>query len=449
MSVLRPGILSRNAVVLLLIGSFLIFSSTLTAAQTCTVNASPGTPDASFNAKFTENGPGTGYEPVGMAGWTGGDSTYSVQLPNGDSAFFFSDSYIGEYPALSGDGTVTSDANGLRTRAPNCSAPLCSPPTSLYHAHNSVVVQSASTGALSTLVGPKDPTNGYSTSYFAPATALVTGHWYWMGDSVVVQVDSAGTKKLWTFLMEFDGSFAYYGSAIAQLSLPDLAIESITPLSNVPSGNVVHWGTALWQDGTFGASTLYIYGVEDNSQAGRFPFVAMVNPGLGVASVADTNNWYVWNGNSWVTGLTSAAQIIGAPNDPNNAGDFVSSEFSVKKVRSGAGTTFLMVAQDTKVPYGTWKDIVLYSACQPQGPFSAKQVVYSTPETGATTVPGMTGSQSLYGILLTYNPHLHPQFTSNGQLLISYDLNSSNSGDLVYADAYRPRFIRVKIAGLK
>lgn len=61
----------------------------------------------------------------------------------------------------------------------------------------------------------------------------------------------------------------------------------------------------------------------------------------------------------------------------------------------------------------------------------------------------MTSSQSLAGTILTHNPHAQPQYTSNGQRLISYDLNASNSGDLVYADTYRPKFIRVKIAGLK
>jgi len=436
---IRPTKTSRMWVAILLTFSFPTLASIDLIAQTCTVAAGTGTPDSYFNSEYTENGPGTGKEPLGMPGWSGADSTYSVLLPSGDTAFFFSDSYVGQYPTLSGDGTVTTNSNGLRTRTANCGAPLCNPPTNLYHAHNSIVVQSASTGQLSTLMGPKDPTSGYSTSYFAPATGPVTGHFYWMGDSVVVQVDSAGTKKLWTFVMEWDGSFNYYGSAIAQLSLPSLAIESITPLSNVPSGNVVHWGTAQWLDGSYGNYYLYVYGIEDNGQNGRYPFIALTNPTLGVSGVANTNNWYVWNGKSWVTGLTNAVQIIGAPNDPNNAGDYVSSE----------GTTYLLVAQDTKVAFGTWKNITLYSACRPQGPFSAKDVVYSTPETGSTKVPGMTSSQSLTGIILTYNPHLHPQFTSNGQLLISYDLNASNSGDLLYADTYRPKFIRVKVAGLK
>src|ERR1700730_14745007 len=158
----------RMSVALLL--SLVSFASPGLVAQTCTVTAGTGTPDSYFDSEYSENGPGTGKEPVGMAGWTGADSAYSVLLPTGDTAFFFSDSYIGEYPALSGDGTVTTNSNGLRTRVPNCGAPLCSPPTSLYHSHNSIVVQRATSGQLSTLVGPKDPTSGYSTSYFAPAT---------------------------------------------------------------------------------------------------------------------------------------------------------------------------------------------------------------------------------------------------------------------------------------
>jgi hypothetical protein len=205
----------------------------------------------------------------------------------------------------------------------------------------------------------------------------------------------------------------------------------------------------MWLDGGYGAYSLYIYGMQGNNPNGKLPFIARAYPSLGLDGIADTNNWSVWNGSQWAAGLTNAAPIVGAPGDPLNSGASISDEYSVKKVRSGAGTTYLLVAQDTKVPYGAWKDIVLYSACSPQGPFSAKQIVYSTPETGARQVPGMTPTQSLSGQLLTYNPHAHPQFTDRGELLISYNLNASNSGDLIYADAYRPRFIRVHIQGLR
>src|SRR3954452_16644155 len=162
-----------------------------TSAQTCNIDARTGTSNSQFDSIFTQDGPGTGLEPVGHAGWTGADSTYSILLPNGDTAFFFSDSYIGESPVLAGDGSVTTDVNGLRTRIANCGAPLCDPPTNLYHAPNSVVVRNALTGALTTLTGPADLTNGYATSYFAPPGAAATGHFFWMGDSTVVQIDSA------------------------------------------------------------------------------------------------------------------------------------------------------------------------------------------------------------------------------------------------------------------
>jgi len=182
---------------------------------------------------------------------------------------------------------------------------------------------------------------------------------------------------------------------------------------------------------------------------GKVPYIARVNVALGYAAVANTNNWTVWNGGAWVPGLANAAQIIGAPSDPNNAGDQISDEFSVKKVNTNKGSVYLLLGMDTTAPFGAWKDVTLYSACNPQGPFSAKRVVYSTPETGSVKVPGMTGSQTLAGTLLVYNPHLHPQFTTKAGLLISYNLNSSKSQDLIYADVYRPRFIRIKIKGLR
>src|SRR5258708_39438060 len=168
----RPGanFLGRMAVALL-VAITLVYGIPLSvSAQTCTVNSKAGTPDAVFDAIWTQNGPGTGSEPVGRPGWTGADSSYSIVLPTGDSAFFFSDSYIGEFPAVSGDGTVSTDANGLRTRAVNCGAPLCNPPTSLYRAHNSVVIRNSVTGTLTTLAGAPDVT-GYSTSHFAPPLA--------------------------------------------------------------------------------------------------------------------------------------------------------------------------------------------------------------------------------------------------------------------------------------
>ena len=425
---------------------FVIFSS-LSVAQTCGLQFRTGSADPAFDSVFTQNGPGAGLEPVGAAGWTGGDSTYSIELPNGDTAFFFSDSYIGESPRLAGDGTVSTSPAGLRTREANCFPPLCDPPTVLYRAHNSVVVRNKITGTLTTLTGPKDVT-GYSTSYFSPAGGAATGRFYWMGDSAVIQTGDDGTKKLWVFLLEFDNSWAFHGTAIAQLSLPSLAIESIQPLLNLQDTSSAHWGASLYLEGTFGNYTLYVYGMNASTTQKR-PFVARTSMVGNLLEASNTLNWSVWNGNGWSRDFATAAPVIGAPGDPNNASDSISDEFSVKRVDTNSGPVFLLVGMDTTPVFGAWKDVTIYTSCNPAGPFSAKSVVYSTPETGYDRVPGMAAGQFLSGNMFTYNPHLHPQFTSKGKLLISYNINAGRSNDLLFADTYRPRFIRVPVRELR
>jgi hypothetical protein len=448
------------------------------SAQTCTVKAGAGVPDTTFDRTFTQNGPGQigpngkTLEPPSRPGWTGGDSLYSVYLPmTGETAFFFSDSYIGQAPPLAGDGTATTSSTGLRTRAVNCNPSFgCYPATNLYRAHNSIVVRDFLGTTLRTITGVA-PAGGYSSSYFVPATE---GHFYWVGDSVL-GVDEHRRPKVFTFLMEWDASLNYYGAAIAQLSVPSLSIDVIQPILNDPQSDPVHWGVStMLQPGPNGLA-LYIYGIEDyvpypafSFVRYRMPHVARVNLGLGLAGIADAADWEVYDSASgWVPDILSSSRLIGDSSDPNNANDSIGEMFTVNKIHSAAGTTYLLVSQDTdpnttitvdnlpSPPDGpgpvflyTAKDIVLYSACTPEGPFSAKSVVYSTPETQANTVLGMLSGQTLDGHLWTYGQGAHPQFTRDGELLISYSVNSDDSGDLIYADAYRPKFIRVPIAGL-
>jgi hypothetical protein len=460
--------------------SFVWFTSHALVGQTCNVHAGPASPDLTFDNDFTQNGPGQPapdgqtQEPSNIPGWTGGDSTYSVYLPmTGETAFFFSDSYVGQAPPQTGDGTAYTDANGLRTRAINCDTSFgCYPPTNLYRAHNSIVVRNALGTVERTISGPI--VGGYSTSYFVPADAASTGHFYWVGDPFLVTM--AGGPKVLLPLMEFDFFLNYYGAAIAQLSLPTLSIDSITPIVNDPAGDPVHWGISTMVQTAFGGPTLYVYGIEDQVPFPPFtfiryrvPHVARVDLRLGLAGITDMNHWQVFNLSSgWVSNnILASSPIIGAAGDLNNAGDSIGEGFTVSHIRSAVGSTYLLVSEDTNPnttltvdnlpgpPNGpgpvfesTAKDIIIYSSCTPQGPFSPKQVVYSTPETQASTVTGMTAGQTLYGHLWTYNPVAHPQFNLGGGLLVSYNVNSDDSGDLIYADAYRPKFIRIPILSL-
>jgi hypothetical protein len=87
---------------------------------------------------------------------------------------------------------------------------------------------------------------------------------------------------------------------------------------------------------------------------------------------------------------------------------------------------------DTSQSLGAWKDIVTYVATSPTGPWTKRTVVYSTPETGQ-------------GKLVVYNPKGHVEFTLDGEFLISYCINSLAPDEVVDADKYRPRFIRVPL----
>ncbi|HEV8430871.1 MAG TPA: hypothetical protein VGQ41_23415 [Pyrinomonadaceae bacterium] len=417
---------------LITLALFITAWATSAGAQVCEIKPTLGQIDIVFEKQFTRNGPG----------WTGADSTYSVVLPNGDSAFFFSDSYIAEDPPRAGDGTVTVDANGIRRRQVNCYPPLCDPPSSLFRANNSVVVRNRTNGSLRTLVGPRNDSE-LSTSFFSLPTGSPANHFFWVGDSAVVQLGRQ--KKLWVFLMEFDSKLAYHGSAIAQLSLPALKVESIERLTGT-GDSTVSWGSALMLEGP----VLYIYGLQNKQTInGKVPYLAKVDPRAGLKAVADTSRWRVWNGKAWVKGLRNAAQLLGAPNDPKNARDQISDEFSVKKLHTKAGDVYVLVGMDTTVPFGHWKNITLYSACRPEGLWSAKHVVYTTPEAESRRVPGMSESEALAGPMVVYNPHLHPQFIRDQGILISYNTNTSKGQDLLFADTYRPRFIRVRIEGLQ
>lgn len=417
----------------------------------CEISVGKGESAKEWNDIFTRNGPG----------WTGADTTVSIELPNGDSAFFFSDSFIAEHPAKPGDGSVYTNSNGLRLRKPNCLPPICGPaPEVIHYVYNSVVVRSKDGKTIRTLTGEKDKF-GYSTAYFKPKDPD-PNYMYWMGDPILVEF--GGKKKIWMFLNEwsvarpFDKSFwiKYRAQAIAQMDADTLAIEKIVDLKNKTDEAV--WGISLWLDERNGRKELYIYGMRNEGDiktdkrstvaiADKYKklYIAKTDASKGLESVVDVKNWTAWDGRSFTKDLNKRRSII-----PEN--DSISDELGIRRLNVNGKPSFVMVTFDTSVGYSEWKDLYLYSACEPQGPFVKKHQFYRTPTAGQTVLPGMVGSESLQSGLSVYNPHLHPQFIEDGRLLVSYNSNlpfGSKPGDSIYADFYRPRFVWVPIDGLK
>jgi uncharacterized protein DUF5005 len=214
-------------------------------------------PDPALDQLWTRSGPG----------WTGGDGTFSVALPDGRIAWIFGDSFLG---------TVNLDRSRSR------SSPFV---------RNALVVQNGAT--LTTM-------NQGNRDWLRPTTS---GHWYWPADGTVAN------GKLHVFLSEFQpastaSGYQRVGQKVAVLSLPTLALEKTV---DKPIGNAT-WGRSILEEG----STAYIYGTEEASgvkyaHLARAPLANLLGP------------WQYWNGTAWTSDANTSARIL----------DHVSAQYSV------------------------------------------------------------------------------------------------------------------------
>ena len=141
--------------------------------------------------------------------------------------------------------------------------------------------------------------------------------------------------------------------------------------------------------------------------------VARVRP----ASIGDFAAWRYWDGAGWSPQIARTAPLgLGGP------------ELSVTPVASGPlKGKFLLVSMHIE------RELYIRIGSSPVGPFGPRINVYSTPEAG-------TG-KGIY----TYNAKAHPNLSTPGEWLISYNVNSTDWGEnLGNGDIYRPRFLKLR-----
>ncbi len=358
----------------------------LPAIAQCTLPGVPtaGVVDSTFDAYVTENGPG----------WTGADGTYSLPLPDGTNLWMWSDSYIGTV-----DPTTRLRQGYLLT------------------AHNSLTVLNQSTGSWTTVGYPPQ-----TTSYFVPKNK---DDWFWQGAGYVIE-SSAGTYQIEIMLLEWTGSFELVGHSIASLSWPSLAIKAITPVAGLDTS--LEWGTKILHLGGY----YYIYGLKDPGTDTKTPYVART---ASIENLADATKWQFWNATQaeWLAGESNATAMHGVA--------AITPEYSVDQMSYNGGNFYLMTGMNPlNPPYPLWNAVTTWYSCFPQGPWSHKTTVYTTPEAGANGCK--------VGTLFTYNAKAHTEFTDADGILISYNVNANDSKDLVCANDYKPRFIRIQIPGV-
>lgn len=237
--------------------------------------------------------------------------------------------------------------------------------------------------------------------------------WYWLGAGYV-----APNGQLHVGLNRYDKfgpgiwDWTWNQSSIATV---DPTTWEVTGIQPVELESDVQWTS--WYERTQGKT--YIYGVDDQG-ALKQAHVARV-PGHDISRV---DKWEFWTGSGWSRDAADSAPIL----------DHVANEYSVTEFRDG----YLMVTHDTSEAFSS--QVVAYTACSPTGPFVNKTPLFSTPETGLW---GSYGDPNIF----TYNSHVHPQFSDDSELLISYNVNTFDN-EHVFDDVtiYRPRFWTVTVA---
>jgi hypothetical protein len=265
-------------------------------------------PDPLFNRLFTRFG----------GGWTGGDGTLSIGLPDGRSLWLFGDTFLGQ---VRPDGSRPADSPLIR----NC-----------------LVVQDRE--ELITLHGG---TARHPSAFLASQNPAC---WYWPGDGTVVG------DRLHVFYHRFRQvtpgmwGWAWDGTAIATLQLPDLNLVGVLPRDD---GNGVVYGSALLEWDCW----VYIYGTLPQGSIKHLHLARA--PRLNLEGA-----WQFWTGRQWSSNAQESRSVLAG----------VSSQFGVLPLSSGFG----LVTMDDRTPFSN--RLVLYRAERPSGPWQGPVDIYRAPE---------------------------------------------------------------------
>lgn len=342
------------------------------------------------------------------SGWTAGDATLSIPLPNNKVLWLFGDSYIDNY-------------NPADTSLP------C-----MFQVRNAAMLQTKSNpNQMTTLLDYSQ--SGINRTLFKlsnnelPYYYFWPGHGYVHGDTVYIFLQRYHTPQ-------GSSQINHVGTYLAKMLLPNLELVGIYALPAtdgiffgrwvfVPvNGNFVFVYGNKVHDVPFGNGTLKVWK----------PYVARVpinNP---------MGPWQFRTSNSWSNDPAQAAPI---------STHGVSPGFSVLR---RDGDLYLITQQNGYLQCGSGREIYsIKGGAAPWEPFTSKQTIYVAPD------------QYNGQYLLTYNAYVHPSWNRKEGLLISYNVNDHSDtskykncpsqcfyGNTRNADTYRPKFIRLPWSAL-
>lgn len=237
----------------------------------------------------------------------------------------------------------------------------------------------------------------------------------WLQDGVIID------KKIYIFPLLVKDYLTYFKvfsvGAIEMNIVGDQfdyqnAIYHNSPLmSQTNDGGIIYYGAGV-MDNRNVDGYIYIYGYKDLN--GRNLVVARTT----AENILNFNEWNYYDGSGWSNNINDSAALKGK----------VSPELSVTHIDSGmfAGKYMLVCMLNT-----TSGNIAYSISDTPYGTFGEYHTIYTTTE-----------STYLRGAF-TYNAKMHPNLSTDGKFIISYNVNTSNASALADARIYHPRFISI------
>jgi hypothetical protein len=334
--------------------------------------------------------------------WNGGDGAQSTPLPNGDTAWFFNDSFFGPV-----------QSSGIRALFSNSQ-----PRNMVAIQHGSSITQSFG-GPAQNYLSPQ----GYDGTLVAgPAQYSDQSHYNLTGGDGMMVGNTL--YKFYTVMDATGGNSAFpdapVDTALATFqwdgSTLHLTSTQVIPIPNTPT---ISWGIALLNDGGY----TYIYGVEDVSgdQMHKYLRIARVPQG----QLTNWNGWEFLGDSGWVSSPALSKRVM----------DYVSDGFSVTDVNG----TYVLLTTDTSPGSNPWSAVAYY-ALTPDG--------FTTPTAHPIFAPQLPMGH------IAYEYRIHPQFSSGKTVLIGYSVNTLNidpscmTENYYDASIYRPRFFSAVLPGI-
>jgi hypothetical protein len=291
--------------------------------------------------------------------WVSADGAVPVNLPDGRRVYMFGDTYVG-----------TANAAG----AVDPSDPIV---------NNSFVVQNGPCfaplmGGAPHLRGPLIPGPG-------------PNEWYWPAAGVV---ENSSTLRVivWHILRGTGGSlnFQPVDMRVATFSLPSLTLQSVQALPIPTSVDHPYGSTVLEASDGY----LYLFGRDNN----RDQFVARVPQAEGLMAAATSYQFWSGDTTQWQSDPTKAVPLA-----------FNNMPALLPQLGSGVGPAaalwvlpyqggYLATAKPAEIFSGT---VSVFTATQPQGPWTWKEDVAITPPTAGSGVPDESGLGSYGAYTLT------------------------------------------------